>query len=134
MLYLFRLAGDMCHVLSFFVLIQRLRTSQSANGLSIKTQVLHLLVFVTRYLDLFTVYYNLYNSGMKTMYITLTACTIYMVKRTEPFKSTFDEEHDSFPIIRYAVAPCFVLALVTSFIQGFNIMEVNDVTWVHLSN
>ena len=128
MINLFRAAGDMCHVLSFFVLVRRLRTSNSAKGLSIKTQELHLIVFVTRYLDLFTFYYSLYNSLMKILYITATAYIVYMVKGTEPFKSTFDKAHDSFLHFQFAVAPCVVLAAVTNYIQGFNVMEVSNVT------
>ena len=46
---LFRFAGDMSHVVSIIVLILRLRVSKSAVGISIKTQELFLIVFVTRH-------------------------------------------------------------------------------------
>ena len=62
MMNLFRLAGDMCHVLSVLVLVLRLRVSKNAIGISIKTQELYLIVFITRYVDLFTTYYSMYNS------------------------------------------------------------------------
>ena len=123
---LFRLAGDMCHVMSILVLVLRLRVSKNAIGVSIKTQELYLIVFVTRYLDLFTTYYSLYNSLMKILYISATAYIIYMVKGTEPFKSTFDKAHDSFLHYQFAVGPCIVLAIVTNVIQGFNLMEVSS--------
>ena len=119
---LFRLAGDMCHVLSILVLLLRLRVSKNAIGVSIKTQELYLIVFVTRYLDLFTTYFSLYNSLMKILYITATAYIVYMVKGTEPFKSTFDKAHDSFLHFRFAVAPCVVLAVVTNSVRGSYIM------------
>ena len=122
---LFRLAGDMCHVLSMLVLVLRLRVSKNAIGVSIKTQELYLIVFITRYLDLFTTFYSLYNTLMKILYISATAYIIYMVKGTEPFKSTFDKAHDSFLHFQFAVAPCAVLAVVTNVIQGFNVMEVS---------
>jgi ER lumen protein retaining receptor len=125
MMNLFRLAGDMCHVLSIVVLLLRLRVSKNAIGVSIKTQELYLIVFITRYLDLFTTYYSYYNSMMKILYISATAYIIYMVKGTEPFKSTFDKAHDSFLHYQFAVAPCVVLAVVTNLIKGFNVMEVN---------
>ena len=125
---LFRLAGDMCHVLSVLVLVLRLRVSKNAIGISIKTQELYLIVFITRYVDLFTTYYSMYNTLMKILYITATGYTIYMVKGTEPFKSTFDKAHDSFLHFQFAVAPCAVLAVVTNVIQGFNIMEVSLVS------
>ena len=120
-----RLAGDMCHVMSILVLLLRLRISKNAIGVSIKTQELYLIVFVTRYLDLFTTYYSLYNSFMKILYISATAYIIYMVKGTERFKSTYDKAHDSFLHYQFAVAPCVLLAVVTKVIMGFNIMEVS---------
>lgn len=131
MMNLFRLAGDMCHVMSILVLLLRLRVSKNAIGVSIKTQELYLIVFVTRYLDLFTTYYSMYNSLMKILYISATAYIIYMVKGTEPFKSTFDKAHDSFLHYQFAVGPCIVLAIVTNVIQGFNIMEVSDIECFH---
>jgi ER lumen protein retaining receptor len=124
MMNLFRLAGDMCHVLSILVLLLRLRVSKNAIGVSIKTQELYLIVFIARYLDLFTTFYSLYNTLMKILYISATAYIIYMVKYTEPFKSTFDKAHDSFLHLQFAVAPCIVLAIITNLIQGFDIMEV----------
>lgn len=121
---IFRLAGDMFHVLSILVLLLRLRVSKNAIGVSIKTQELYLVVFITRYLDLFTTFYSLYNSVMKILYIASTAYIIWMVRKTEPFKTNFEKAHDSFLHWQFAVAPCIVLALVTNVIQGFNIMEV----------
>ena len=120
-----RLAGDMCHVMSILVLLLRLRISKNAIGVSIKTQELYLIVFVTRYLDLFTTYYSLYNSFMKILYISATAYIIYMVKGTERFKSTYDKAHDSFLHYQFAVAPCVIFAVITNVIMGFNIMEVS---------
>ena len=56
-----------------------------SNPTSIRTQELYLIVFVTRYLDLFTTYYSLYNSLMKILYISATSYIVYMVKYTEPW-------------------------------------------------
>ena len=124
MMNFFRLAGDMSHVLSILVLLLRLRVTKNATGVSIKTQELYLLVFVTRYLDLFTTFYSLYNTIMKILYISITAYIIYMVLRTEPFKTAYDKAHDSFLHWQFAVLPCAILAVVSNLIQGFNIMEV----------
>ena len=115
----------MCHVLSILVLLLRLRVSKNAIGVSIKTQELYLVVFVTRYLDLFTTFYSVYNSVMKILYIASTAYIIYMVRRTEPFKTNFERAHDSFLHWQFAVAPCAVLAMITNVWQGFSVMEVS---------
>lgn len=124
MMNIFRFAGDMCHVLSIVVLLLRLRVTKNAIGISVKTQELYLIVFVTRYLDLFTSYYSLYNSVMKVIYISATAYIIYMVRGTEPFKTNYDSAQDSFLHWQFAVAPCAVLALITNIYQGFDFIEV----------
>ena len=50
------------------------------SGVSLKTQELFLLVFVTRYLDLLTRYISLYNSLMKILYISATAAIVHMIR------------------------------------------------------
>ena len=81
---IFRFAGDMSHVVSILVLLLRLRSSKSAVGISLKTQELFLIVFVTRYLDLFTTFYSLYNSFMKVAYIASTTYIIWMIGSRNP--------------------------------------------------
>lgn len=125
MLNLFRLLGDLFHVISIFLLIIRLSITKNALGISIKTQELYLLVFLTRYLDLFTTYYSLYNTIMKILYILSTSYVIYMVYYTEPFKTNYEKNHDSFLHWYFAVIPCLLLAIITVFIQGFDILEVS---------
>lgn len=124
MMNVFRFVGDMCHLSSILVLLLRLRVTKNAAGISIKTQELYFLVFVTRYLDLLTTYYSLYNTLMKITYIGLTAYIVFMVRKTEPFKTNYDNVQDSFLHWQFAVAPCAVLAIVTSLIQGFAFQEV----------
>lgn len=125
MMNFFRFAGDMCHVLSILVLLLRLRVTKNATGISIKTQELYLIVFLTRYLDLFTTFYSLYNTVMKILYISSTAFIIYMVRGTEPFKTTYERAQDSFLHYQFAVVPALVLGIITNLIQGFDILEVN---------
>lgn len=125
MMNLFRLMGDMFHVVSIVVLLLRLQAKRNANGISIKTQELYLLVFITRYLDLFTTFYSWYNTCMKILYIAATACIIYMVRFTEPFKKEHEADtRDGFLHWQFAVAPCAALAIVTNLIMGFNIVEM----------
>jgi ER lumen protein retaining receptor len=124
MMNAFRLAGDMFHVISIFILLLRLRVTKNAVGISVKTQELYLVVFVSRYLDLFTTFYSLYNSLMKILYIASTSYIIYMIRGTEPFKTNYEISHDSFLHWKFAVAPCAVVALITNLVQGFNFMEV----------
>eukprot|EP00624_Nannochloropsis_granulata_P004252 evm.model.NODE_3135_length_19934_cov_30.575951.1 len=119
---IFRLAGDMSHVFSIIILLLRLQVAKNANGVSLKTQELFLIVFCTRYLDLLIRYISLYNSVMKILYIGSTAAIVHMIRYREPYRSTYDKNQDSFRL-EFALAPCFVLALITNLIRGFGIVE-----------
>ena len=124
---IFRFAGDMSHVVSILVLLLRLRSSKSAVGISLKTQELFLIVFVTRYLDLFTTFYSLYNSFMKVAYIASTTYIIWMIRFQEPYKSKYDASQDSFLHIKFAVAPCAGLALFACLVKGE--LSPIDILW-----
>jgi len=120
----------MSHVFSIIILLLRLRVVKNAAGISVRTHELFLIVFVTRYLDLFTTFYSLYNSCMKVLYIASTAMIIYTIKYREPIKSTYDNAHDSFLHYRFAVLPCAVIALITHLIQhSFSIKPI-DLLWI----
>lgn len=129
---IFRLAGDMAHVFSILVLLLRLRVTKNAVGISAKTQELYLVVFVARYLDLFTTYYSLYNTIMKILYISSTSYIIYMIRYMEPFKTTYDKAHDSFLHWQFAVLPCAVLGIITNILQGFSIIDVSSTLLFYL--
>lgn len=127
---IFRLAGDMSHVFSIIVLLLRLRVVKNAHGISVKTHELFLIVFVTRYLDLFTTFYSLYNSVMKILYIAATAMIIYTIRFTQPFKSSYDKAQDSFLHYKFAVVPCAIIALLTHLIQHKGIGKPIDLLWL----
>lgn len=113
---IFRLAGDMSHVFSIIVLLLRLRVVKNASGISVRTHELFLLVFVTRYLDLFTTYYSLYNTCMKILYIATTASVVHTIRFKEPICSTYDKAQDSFLHWKFAVLPCTIIAFITHLI------------------
>ena len=119
---LFRLLGDGLHLASFLILLLRLRVAKNAIGISMKTQELYLLVFVTRYLDLFGELEHgirsWYLAVMKCLYIGITAYILFLVRKTEPYKSIYDHSQDTFRSFRFAIAPCIVLAIITSFWNG----------------
>jgi len=125
---IFRLCGDMSHVFSILVLLLRLRVAKNAQGISVRTHELFLLVFVTRYLDLFTTFYSVYNSVMKVIYIASTASIIYTIRFQEPIKSTYDKAQDTFLHWRFAVLPCAIVAGITHMIgsgtKGFDLLEL----------
>lgn len=98
-------------------------------GISVRTHELFLLVFITRYLDLFTTFYSLYNSVMKVLYIVSTAMIVYTIKYKEPICSTYDKAQDSFLHWKFAVAPCAVIGLITYLFQSRFKMNIIDLCW-----
>jgi len=87
MFNLFRLTADLSHLLSFILLILNIRRSKNCIGLSCKTQILLLLVFCTRYLDLIYRFshQNLYLIVMKTLFISAPAYIIFLMKFSKPY-------------------------------------------------
>ena len=88
-------------------------------GLSLKTQILYLVVFVARYLDLFVRWVSLYNTVMKLFFIGSSAYIVYLM--CVKYKSTYEHEKDSFPI-EYLLGGCGVLSLI--FTYAYDILEV----------
>nr|CAB3460903.1 unnamed protein product [Digitaria exilis] len=117
----FRFLGDMTHLFSVLVLLLKIYATKSCSGVSRKTQELYMLVFVTRYLDLFTDYISLYNTVMKVVFITSSAAIVWYMRRHPQVRRTYDKEQDTF---RHAVlvAAAFLLALI--FNERFTIREV----------
>lgn len=126
---IFRLCGDMSHVFSIIVLLLRLRVVKNAQGISLRTHELFLVVFIARYLDLFTQYYSMYNSIMKVLYIASTATIVYMIRFSQPICSTYDRAQDTFLHWKFAVAPCMLLATITSFMGGGRATSIMDILW-----
>ena len=121
----FRLVGDLLHLLSILLLMHKIVTHRSCTGISLKSIELYFIVFLTRYIDLFTTYISLYNSCMKVFYLASTGTLIYLI-RTK-YRSTYDKEHDNFKLV-YLIAPCAVLALLINdyfspIEVGFSIYE-----------
>lgn len=45
---IFRLLGDLSHLASIFILVHKIQKSRSVRGISFKTQLIYLIVFLTR--------------------------------------------------------------------------------------
>jgi ER lumen protein retaining receptor len=123
---IYRIAGDMCKLFSTLVLIRRLLSAKNAQGISIRTQELYLLVAITRYTDLFTSFYSWYNSIMKVVYISLHASVIVMIRRNSAISSTYDGQQDNFSHRKYLVLPCVLLAISFHRVMYYDYMFYYD--------
>ncbi|CAH2034300.1 unnamed protein product [Thlaspi arvense] len=118
---IFRFAGDMTHLISILILLLKIYATKSCAGISLKTQELYALVFLTRYLDLLTDYVSLYNSVMKIVFIASSLAIVWCMRRHPLVRRSYDKDLDTFRH-QYVVLACFVLALVLH--EKFTVQEV----------
>ncbi|KAL3901623.1 MAG: hypothetical protein SGCHY_000446 [Lobulomycetales sp.] len=116
---LFRLVGDLLHLSSILILLLKITRTRSAAGISFKSQLLYAVVFIARYMDLFTHWVSLYNTVMKIFFISSAVYILYLMQ--VEFKATWDPKLDTIRL-EYLIAPCALLALIINF--GFNFKEI----------
>lgn len=116
---IFRLAGDLSHLAAIIILLLKIWKTRSCAGISGRSQVLFALVFVTRYLDLFTNFISVYNTAMKLFFLTSSIGTVYLMYIK--FKATYDSNHDTFRI-EFLVIPSAILALLLN--HEYSVMEI----------
>lgn len=130
---IFRIIGDLLHLASILLLLWKIRVHQSCAGLcwsknacylsqrhlsdlpspsflgvSLKSQVLYVIIFTTRYLDIFWNTLSLYNTVMKLIFLASSYAIVYLMQYK--YRHSYDKEHDSFRIL-FLIIPSFVLAL-----------------------
>merc|ERR550519_2083310 len=93
---IFRLLGDVSHLLAIIILLLKIWKTRSCAGISGKSQALFLIVFISRYLDLVTNFVSVYNTVMKVFFIVSAAGTVYLM--FVKFKATYDGNHDTFRV------------------------------------
>jgi len=93
--------------------------TRSCAGISGRSQLLFALVFITRYLDLFTSFISAYNTVMKLFFLVSSLGTVYLMY--VKFKATYDHNHDTFRI-EFLLGPAVLLALFLN--HEFSVMEV----------
>lgn len=116
---IFRLLGDLSHLLAIIILLIKIWRTRSCAGISGKSQILFAIVYTSRYLDLFTSFISLYNSSMKVIFITASFATVYLIYAK--FKATYDRNHDTFRI-EFLLIPVTVLGLALN--HEFTILEI----------
>ncbi|VDL71675.1 unnamed protein product [Nippostrongylus brasiliensis] len=116
---IFRLSADLAHLVAIVILLHKIWKSRSCEGLSGRSQVLFAIVFVSRYLDLFTNFISVYNSVMKVFFLGTSIGTVYLM--WIKFKATYDRNNDSLRL-EFLVIPAAILALLVN--HEFTFMEI----------
>ena len=115
----------MSHLASVLILIHTIKKTNVIDGISFKTQVLYVLVFLTRYLDLLTFHWiSLYNTLMKIVFIVSSVYIVVLLQRSKVVNPIAYKEmimRDSFKI-QYILGASCVLALL--FASKFTLSEI----------
>jgi len=113
--------GDLSHLLSIFIVIEKMRKSRSCAGISFKSQALYVIVYVTRYLDLlWGPYISMYNTLMKMFFIGSSVYILYLMK--VKFRPTHDPNIDTFKIEYLLLGSLFMSVIFT---HKYSIPEVS---------
>lgn len=109
-----RFCGDMTHSAAIAFLLFQLRFKKNAVDFSLKTQELYFVMFITRYLDLFTTFYSYYNSLLKISFISTSIYIMYLMRcPCDQLRHRIDFRHkDTFPAFR-VVLPILVLSIIS---------------------
>lgn len=113
--------GDLSHLASILILIHTIKTANSVDGISLKTQILYALVFVTRYLNLFIKWTSLYNFLMKIVFISSSIYVIVLMSQQKTKNPVAYRDmiiKDQFSI-KYLVWPCLLLSLIFNYKFSF---------------
>ncbi|EIM81926.1 uncharacterized protein STEHIDRAFT_65713, partial [Stereum hirsutum FP-91666 SS1] len=94
-------------------------------GVSVSTQILHSVMFVARYLDIFTgMYVSLYTIIMKVFYILGSFATVFILLLAFWTTATTPNEKRIVRTIVYTVLTCFVLGMVFHYGDNSNFTEI----------
>ncbi|KAI0472393.1 putative HDEL sequence binding protein [Xylaria cf. heliscus] len=110
-LNLFRVLGDFSHLASIFILLHKMTELNGCTGISFKSQALYLMVYVTRYLDLFSTE-SIYNIIFKILFISAQGYIVYLM--TTKYKPTHDPNLDTFRV-QYLLGGAAVLAVLIPY-------------------
>lgn len=126
---IFHLFADISHVSSKAILIWAIHNNKSAEGVSLLTQLLYLVVFVTRYLDLFYTHpaeswLGIYLTVLKIAYISTSSYIIFLMMRV--FARTREKEY-AWKLATWSLMGSFLAAPVVTYIVEKGNFTFNEV-------
>jgi len=101
--------GDISHYTAILTIFLKIISSKSCQGISGKSQILFLFVFITRYLDIFTNFISIYNTSIKIFFILSTLTNIFLV--FVKYKGTISSDQDTVKI-QFLILGAALLALL----------------------
>jgi ER lumen protein retaining receptor len=93
---IFRYLADLSHLVSVGILLHKMIRKRSCSGVSLRTQILYLVVFCTRYLNENLFSPPLWNVCFKFFYIG--SAVLVVVLMLTKLKATWEARHDNFRV------------------------------------
>ncbi|PPR84512.1 hypothetical protein GOBAR_AA36195 [Gossypium barbadense] len=137
---IFRFAGDVTHLISILVLLLKIYATKSCSGKSFrytnfpfvfreiakisprsKVEELYALVFLARYLDLFTDFVSVYNTVMKVVFIVSSVAIVWCMRVDRVMRRSYDKDLDTFRH-HFLILTSFLLALLVH--EKFTFQEI----------
>jgi ER lumen protein retaining receptor len=103
-MHVYRYLGDFSHAISVLLFLVIVGIKGNGSGVSLKSHYLYLIVFLTRYLDVVTTFYNWYNTLMKIFFFASTISIIFIMTKKEPAKSTYSPTLDAVSHLNLVIA------------------------------
>ena len=108
---IFRYLADFSHLISVLILLYKMFSKRSCSGVSLKTQLAYLIVFLARYINPDFFDPPVYNIIFKIFFISSSlACCILMKWGPSEIRYTYEDRHDTFRV-RYI----FILSAILAF-------------------
>ncbi|KAK4542929.1 hypothetical protein LTR36_006118 [Oleoguttula mirabilis] len=126
---IFRILGDLSHTASKCILIYSIHHNSSAEGVSLLTQLLYILVFGTRYLDLFWVppWWSWWNFVLKIFYMASSAYIVYVMMRV--YARTREKEY-GWKLATWSLGGSVLSAPVVCLLfRGWGATTLSEVLW-----
>ena len=108
---IFRYIADFTHLFSVLILLYKMITKKTSVGVSLKTHIIYLSVYLFRYINSAFFSPPLYNILFKIFYIAAEVVIIVLIKFV--YKRTYEVRQDNFRII-FIYLLCLPLAYFTA--------------------
>ena len=145
MINLLVLQADLVHLYSFTVIIFMIIDESSCKGISSKAFEIYLLVFFTRYFEIFIIYTSLYDKIMAILFIGINITILYLVRINNKYSIDYDRnKYDNFPYIYLILFALFMtifinkdysfLGLISSFSLWLESVAVFPIITIIIKN
>jgi len=108
---IFRYLADFSHLISVFILLYKMLSKKTCIGVSMKTHLLYMIVYLCRYLNPYLFDPPLYNIAFKFFYMFSSILTLVLMYTR--LKKTYERRHDTFRI-SFILILCAPLAFFTA--------------------